>query len=140
MYLHLVRLQVHLGSEHHELLLKTFLLHARKVILPEMLFQTRVIEEIRWLLRGILSIANMTSFVFIPTVDKEFIIAVESLSTEATFRMSFESGLITSTRFVVAELLVQAKGSVGEELVLVGKNPLIPSAEVAEMSALAAIG
>jgi len=67
----------------------------------------------------------------IPAMSVKLIVTIESLPTEATFRMTFETALVNGSRIIVAEFLMLAKLLLSEEFMLVGEHLLIPGAEVA---------
>jgi len=78
------------------------------------------------------SVADMTPLMLIPTMCIELVIAVETLSTEATLGMTLESTLIDGARVIVTEFLVLAKFADSEELMLMGEDLLVPRTEVAQ--------
>lgn len=96
-----------------------------------MLFERVVVDVVLLLPPAVSPIAKMTSFMFLPTMDVEFIIAIETLSTKATFRVPLESALIDSSRVVVAELFMFSQLGYCEQLMLVGKDLLVPGTQVA---------
>lgn len=61
----------------------------------------------------------------------ELVIAIESLSTESTFWMTLETALIDSPGVIVPKLFMLSEFLLCEKLVLVGKDLLIPGAEIA---------
>ena len=62
----------------------------------------------------------------------ELIIAIESLSTEATFWVPFEPALVYSSRMVVSKLFMFSQVLLSEQFVLVCEDFLIPCAQVAQ--------
>lgn len=66
----------------------------------------------------------------VTTVSVKFVIAVETLPTETTLWMSFESTLVNRTRNIVPMSLVSPQFLVSEKLMLVGKNLLVPCAKI----------
>ena len=52
------------------------------------------------------AIANVAALVLVSAMSVKLIVAIEALSTEATFRMSLEATLIYCSRVIVAKLLV----------------------------------
>ena len=79
-----------------------------------------------------MSIADVTSFVLLSAMGVQFVVAVESLNTEPTLRMSFEPALVNRPRVVVSKFLVLSELLLGEELMLVGEDFLIPRTEIAK--------
>jgi hypothetical protein len=73
----------------------------------------------------------MTSFVLVAAMDVQFVVAVESFSAEPTFRVTSEARLIDCAWIVVTISFVTTEEGRGEELVFVGEDLLVSSAEVA---------
>jgi hypothetical protein len=48
----------------------------------------------------------MATFVLFSTMRVKFVVAIEALSTEATFGMTFESTLIDRTGIIIAKLFM----------------------------------
>src|SRR4051812_47190624 len=101
----LMRLQVHLGSKHNELLLQASRLPTNPMILREMREQGIIVEEV---LRSpsIALTTDVTLLMTIPAMDIQLIIAVESCPAERTQRMAFEPALIHRARVVIPFLHV----------------------------------
>jgi hypothetical protein len=99
-------LEIHLRIEYNEFLLQALVVQTREVVLVEMSLQSIIIEIILRVLASGPSIAKMAALVLVATMCVQFIIAIESFSTEATFRMTVESTLIDCSRIVVAKLLM----------------------------------
>ena len=96
-----------------------------------MFFERVVVNKVLLLPSLISSVADMTSLVLVPTMHIELVVAVETLSTEATLRVSLESTLIDSPWIIVPELLMFSELANREELVLMGEDLLVPCTEVA---------
>jgi hypothetical protein len=101
------------------------------MVFPEVLFKSVVINVILLLSALTSPIADMAFFVPVAAMNEQLVVAVESLSTEAAFRMAFESGLIYCAWIVVAEFLMAAKFGGGEEVVFVSKDLFVASTEIA---------
>jgi len=57
----------------------------------EMLFQRLVVQVVLWIATVIPSITNVAFLVLLPAVRVQLVVSVESLPTETTFWMPFES-------------------------------------------------
>lgn len=68
----------------------------------------------------------MTAFVTVPAMYKQLVVAIESLSTESTFGMPFETSLIDRAWIVIAKLLVFPQVVLCKQVVLMGEDFLIP--------------
>lgn len=64
----LVCLQIHLRVEHNKLLFHTFPVRAQEVILSKMNLERIVIDIVLLLSASITTIADVTTFVFVPTM------------------------------------------------------------------------
>ena len=98
------------------------------MVSPKMLLQRVVVDVILLLAAPIPSIAYVAPFMFVPTMDVQFIIPIESLSTETAFRMSFEAALVHCAGMIISKLLMLAQLLWGEELMLMCEDLLISSA------------
>ena len=127
-----MRLQIHFRLEDDELLLQAFLIGAHEMVTPKVLLQRTVIDVILLLAAPTPSIADMTSFMFVPTVNVQLIVSIESLSTETAFRMPLETALVDSARMIISEFLMLAQLLRGEELMLMGEDFLISRAQIAQ--------
>ena len=125
-------LQIHLRLEDDELLLQAFLIGAHEMVTPKVLLQRVIVDVILLLTAPTSSIANMASFMFVPTMDVQFIVPIESLSTETAFWMPLEPTLVDSARVIISKLLMLAQLLWGEELMLMGEDLLISCAQIAE--------
>lgn len=123
-------LQIHLGPKDDEFLLKTFSIHAWKVVFPKMGLERIIVLIVLWPIRRIPGIANMTPLMLFPAMRKKFVFAIESLATEATLRMPGEAGLVYRTGVIVAKLFVFAQSVLGKELVFMGEDLFVASAQV----------
>lgn len=132
MVFQLMRLQIHLRPEDDELLLQAFLVGAHEMVTPKVLLQRVVVDVILLLAAPTPSIANMASLMFVPTMNVQFIVPIESLSTETAFWMSLEAALVDSARMIISKLLMLAQLLWSEELMLMGEDFLIPGAQIAQ--------
>jgi hypothetical protein len=123
--------QVHFRLEDICLVCLTFGVHAHKVLFGKVFLQFLVVEVVLWVSTSVSSIADVTSFMFLPTVGVEFVVSIEPLFAKAAFGMAFESRLVDSTWIIVSELLMFSKLTKGEQLMLVCENLLVSGAEVA---------
>lgn len=73
----------------------------------------------------------MTALMFLSAVRIQLIVAVESLSTETTLGMPFESTLVNSPRIIVSELLVLPKLGKCEQLMFVREDFLVTCTKIA---------
>ena len=71
-----------------------------------MAFKGIIIDIILLLSVGRTAVADMASFVFVSAVCIELVIAIESLATETTFRMSLKAALVNCTRLIISVLLM----------------------------------
>jgi hypothetical protein len=133
----LMRLQVHLRGENHELLLLAFAIWAEEMIIPEMLLEGIVVLVVVWL-SWVLTVAEETSLVFVSAVLIELVTVVEAWSTEGAYRVALEAGLVNSSRSVIAVAHVLLQLLVGKQLVLMSKDLLIPGAQVAHLLVMGA--
>lgn len=69
---------------------------------------------------------------FVPTMDVQFVVSIESLPTETAFRMSLEPALVDSARVIISKLLMLAQLLWGEKLMLMGEDFLISCAQIAQ--------
>jgi len=101
MCFNLVGLQVHLRLENDELFLQAFLVKANEMILLEVALKSVVVNVVLLLAVGRASVTDVAAFMFITAVSVQLIIAVESLTAEATFGMSLETTLIYGSRLII---------------------------------------
>jgi len=104
--LHLMRLEIHGRIKDYELLLQTFCVVARIVVVVEMGLESIVIEEIARIVGIGDSITQMATLVSVAAVGVKLITSVESLSAEAALWVTLETGLLRRTGCVVASPLV----------------------------------
>lgn len=121
----LMGLKINLRFEDCKLLIQAFLIHAQKMIFPEVYLKGIIIHVI--LLRSTLipSIADMAFFMLVSAVGEQLVVAVESLPAKATFRMSLESALVNSAGVVVAKLFVPAQILRSIKIMFMRKNFLV---------------
>lgn len=67
----------------------------------------------------------------VPAMSIQFVVTVETLSTESTFGVTLESTLVYCSRVIIAELFMLAKLLLSKQLMLMRKDLLVPRAEVA---------
>lgn len=127
----LVSFQVHGGIEDDELLLHALGVGAWKVIPVEVLLQRVVVNKVSRVVSTGMPVAQVAALVSISTVSEQLILAIESLSAKATLRMTLKTTLVDSSWVVVTLPLVFPKLLLGEQLVLVRENLLIPGTQVA---------
>ena len=101
-----------------------------------MFLEFLVVQVILWISATVTPVANMTPFVLFSAVSVELVVAIEALSAKITFWMSLEARLVDCTRIVITKFLVSAEFTKGKELVFVGENFLVASAEVAHHFAM----
>jgi hypothetical protein len=101
------------------------------MVFVEVLFQSLVVHVVLWRGASSTSVTQMTSFMLFTAMCKELVVAVESLSTETTFWVAFEPALINGARIVIAKFLMPLQFLVGEQLMLVGEDLLVPRTQVA---------
>lgn len=131
MLFYLMRLEIHGRIENHKLLLHALTIRAGVVVLVEVLLQSVVIEEVARVVSIRHSIAQMATLVPVAAVGVKLISAVESLPAKAALWMSLKTSLFGGSWCVVAVPLMLAQLLLGEELVLMRKDLLIPSAKIA---------
>lgn len=78
----------------------------------------------------------MALFMLISAMGVELIIAVESLSAEATLRMALETALVHGSRVVVAEFFMLAKFGYREQFMFMREDFLVPCAQVTQNFAM----
>ena len=69
MLVQLMTLQVHLGLEHHKLLVQTFLIKTEEVVFLEMTLEGRVINVVLLLTVVGTAVTDMAAFVLLTTMD-----------------------------------------------------------------------
>lgn len=125
-----VSLHVQLRLEDDKLLLQASAVRAQEVVLLEMLLQLFVVEEVVGLSR-ISSVAEEASLVLHAAVLKQLVVVIEALATEAAERVALETRLVSGAGLVVAVAHVLLQLLIAEELMLVGEDLLVTSAEIA---------
>lgn len=126
-----MRLKIHLRLEDNELFFQTLLVRTKEVVFTEMDLQLIVVAIVDRFASLTPAVANMTPFMLFPAVSVQLILAVESLPTEAAFRVAFEAALVNCAGVVVAKLLVLSKFWIREELMFVSEDLLVSCAELA---------
>lgn len=106
MCLNLVTLQVHLGLENHKLLFQALFIQASEMILVKVILQRVVVNIILLLTMRGASVTDVATFMFITAMSVQLVVAVESLTTKSTFRVSPEATLVYSSRLVIARFFV----------------------------------
>ena len=76
------------------------------MILAEMFLEGIVVDVVLLLAASRSSVTDMAALMFVPTMQIELIVAVESLMTETTFRMPLKSALVYRSRIIVTEFFV----------------------------------
>lgn len=76
----------------------------------------------------------MAALVLIPTMSIEFIGGIESLPTETTLWVAFESTLILGARLVITCPFVLSELLLGEKCMLMRKNLFVSNAEITVVS------
>jgi hypothetical protein len=127
----LVSLQVHLGRKDNEFLLQAFSLSAHEVVLTEMMLQGIIIKVVLWLSSP--TIAQEASFVLCTAMHVEFVVTVESLTTESTERMPLESRLINRSRVIVSLLHMTIEVFIRKQLMFMRKDFFVPGAKIAHL-------
>jgi hypothetical protein len=127
----LVGFEVHVRLEYHKLLLQALPVIADEVILLEVRLQSIVVQVVMRLPR-VPSVTNETSLVLAAAVLVQLVVVVKPLSTESAERMTLEPGsnpllVLIAVPHVLLQLLF------GVHVMLVGKDLLVPSAEVAHL-------
>lgn len=120
-------LQIHLRLEHDELLIQALLVQAQVVVFLKMVLERGVIDVVLLLAMSGLSIADVASLMLVTAVCIQFVISVESLATETTFRVTSETALVNGTGDVVSVFFVFPQLRHGKEFVLVGEDLLVSS-------------
>lgn len=106
MNLNLVRFEVHLRIEYHKLLIETFSVRTKEMILAKMNLQGVIVDVVLLLPATFSAIANVTALVFVSAVCIQLIVSVEALTAEAAFRVALETTLVYGAGIVVAKLLM----------------------------------
>ena len=76
------------------------------MLLSEMLFEGVIVDVVLLLCSLTFSIADMTSFMFVPAMCVQLIISIESLLAEPTLGMSSESALVYRTRMIITKFFM----------------------------------
>lgn len=127
----LVCLEVNLGLKDDKLLLETFPVRTKEVVISEVNFQLIVVPIVDRLRPLASTVADVASLMLLSAMRVQLIVTIEAFPAETTFWMTSKATLIDSTGMVVAELLVSPQLRIGEELVLVREDLLVPCAKVA---------
>lgn len=125
-----VSLHVQLGLEDDKLLLQASAVRAQEVVLLEVFLQLFIVEEVVGLSR-ISSVAEEASLVLHAAVLKQLVVVVEALAAEAAERVALETRLVSGAGLVVAVAHVLLQLLIAKELMLVGEDLLVASAEIA---------
>ena len=133
MSLKLMGFEVHFRFKDYEFLLHAFLIRAQEMIPSEMLFQGIVVLIVLLLSPLVSSIADMTSFMLVSTVGKEFVVAIKSLHAETTLWVSFEATLIHSPGVIISKFLMFSKFLRSEQLVLMSEDFLVSRTEITQL-------
>lgn len=128
----LVGLEVDVGAEDDELLLETLAVGAQVVVLAEVVLEGVVVPVVVRLAR-VLAVADEAPLVPFPTVLVQLVVVVETGAAEPAHGVALEAGLVGGAGQVVAHLHVLLELLVGEQLVLVGEDLLVPGAQVAHL-------
>lgn len=128
-------LHVQLRLEDNELLLQASPIGAEKVVLLEVLLQFVVVEKIVRLSR-VPPIAQEATLVLHAAVLKQLVVVVEALPAEAAEGVALEARLVGSTRLVVTVAHVPLQFLIREQLMLVGEDFLVASAEITHALAM----
>ena len=123
-------LQIHLRFEHHEFLLQTLLVQAKKVVLLEMFLERIVVDIVLLLAMSRPSVTDMAPLMPVTTVSIQFVISVEPLSAETAFWMASKPALINGAGDIISVLFVLAQFRHGEKFMLVGEDFFVPSAKI----------
>jgi hypothetical protein len=100
-------LEIHLRIKHDKLLLQALPVRTQEVVFSEVDLERIIVDVILLLPTAAVSaIADVATFVLVPAMGVELVIAIETLTTEAALRVSLETALIDGTRIVVAKFLV----------------------------------
>lgn len=98
------------------------------MVLAEMEFECIVIDIVLRLATAVSPVADMAALMLVTAMCEELVVAVESFSAEATFGVTLETGLVDCAGVVVAVLFVFFEFFLGEKLMFVGKDFLVPRA------------
>jgi hypothetical protein len=131
MFRNLMRLQIDLTPKDHKLLLKTLSIRTQEVILPKMQLQPIVIKIILRPSSLVSSITDMALLVAVAAMCIQFVVSIETLPAEATFRMALETRLVYGTWVIITEAFVLFEVGWCKEFVFVGEGLLIARAKVA---------
>lgn len=137
MFTQLMCLEVHLRCEDNKLLLLAFAVHARIVVLFEMLLKSIVVNVVVRLSR-IFAVTKETPFVLVPAMLVKLVAIIEALAAESAQGMALESSLVHCTRAVVSVAHVFLKLLLSEELVLMCKHFLVAGAKVTHLLVMGA--
>jgi hypothetical protein len=128
-------LEIHLGFKHHKLLLQAFPILAEEMVSPEVLLERIVVQVVMWLSR-ISPVTDKAPLMLIPAVLVQLVAIVETRAAESAKRVPPKPCLIDCTRLVVAVPHVFGQLLVGKHVVFVGKDLLVPSAQIAHLLAV----
>lgn len=125
-------LQLNFGVKYNEFLLQTFFIQADVMVVLKMLQKRRnilVVVRAPW----IPLIANKAPLMLVAAMIVELIIVIESFPTESTQWMSPKARLRHIARFVVSMRHMLVQLLIGEKLVLVSEDLLVPRAQIAHL-------
>jgi hypothetical protein len=130
-YLDLMSLQIHLRVENHEFLFQAFSIGAKEVVFAEVYLESIVVNKVLLLSPFISPVTYVTSLMLVSAMGIQLIVAIEALSTKATFWVSLETTLVDSSGVVVTKFLVFTQFSWCEELMLMCEHFFVSCTEVA---------
>jgi hypothetical protein len=91
--------QIDFRIKDNELLLQTWRIRTHEMILPVMQRQTVIVNIVLRLTAS--PIANKAPFMFLPTMNIQLIISVESLSAKSAFWVALETALVDGPGIII---------------------------------------
>lgn len=128
----LMGFEIHLRLKYDKFLLKTFPVIADEVVLLEMFLQRIIVHVVMWLSR-VSPIAKEASLMLVAAMFVQLVAIVESGAAETAERMAPETRLICRTWLVISMAHVLRELLIRKHVMLVCKDFLVPSAEVAHL-------
>ena len=101
------------------------------MVLAKVVLERVVVDIVLLLTTTVTSIADVAAFVLVTTMRVQLVVAIETFSTKATFRVSLEPTLVNGAWVVVTEFLVLSQLRKCEEIVFVSKDFFISCTKIA---------
>lgn len=130
MQFQLVSLEVDLVFEYHKFLFEAFGVETHKVLDLEVFLQGIVVDVVLRIPVGAAPIADVTALVTVSAVLKELVNRIEAFVAKPAVGMALKAALVFGPRYIVPVALVAPQFGDSKQFVFVGKNFLVPRAQL----------